>query len=106
MLSEIPGGMLARKYGTKSVFGIGNLLTILLGFLLPVAMNYHLYALIIIRVIQGLVGVSIVGFKKSLVYISLIFIFIIIKFYHRVSLIRQLIIWLLNGYLVMKEANL
>ncbi|KAK0082272.1 hypothetical protein PV325_010772 [Microctonus aethiopoides] len=56
MLSEIPGGMLARKYGTKSVFGIGNLLTILLGFLLPVAMNYHLYALIIIRVIQGFVG--------------------------------------------------
>ncbi|XP_034942652.1 vesicular glutamate transporter 3-like isoform X2 [Chelonus insularis] len=55
-LSEIPGGILARKYGTKVVFGIGNLMAALLGFFLPLAMNHHLYSLIFIRVIQGLVA--------------------------------------------------
>ncbi|KAK0164155.1 hypothetical protein PV328_002816 [Microctonus aethiopoides] len=56
IFSQIPGGIFARKYGAKLVFGMGNLLSALLGSLLPVAMNYHLYALIFIQVIQGLLA--------------------------------------------------
>lgn len=57
-LSQLPGGLLARRYGTKLVFGLGNFLTAILGFLIPVLTRYHLYALIFLRVLQGLVAVS------------------------------------------------
>lgn len=53
-LSQLPGGLLARRYGTKLVFGLGNLLTALLGFLVPYATD--LYALIILRAVQGLIA--------------------------------------------------
>lgn len=52
------GGLLARRYGTKIVFGLGNVLVALLGFLIPAATHYSLNALIFIRVVQGLVAVS------------------------------------------------
>ncbi|XP_033226264.1 sialin isoform X2 [Belonocnema kinseyi] len=58
-LSQLPGGLLARRYGTKVIFGWANLITALLGLIIPVATSYHLSALIFLRVIQGLVaGVS------------------------------------------------
>ncbi|XP_076222681.1 sialin-like [Nomia melanderi] len=53
-LSQLPGGLLARRYGTKLVYGLGNFLTAILGFLIPFMTTYHLYALIFLRVLQGL----------------------------------------------------
>ncbi|XP_011881463.1 PREDICTED: sialin isoform X2 [Vollenhovia emeryi] len=53
-MSQLPGGLLARRYGTKLVFGLANLLTALLGFLIPYVT--HLYMLIALRVIQGLIA--------------------------------------------------
>ncbi|XP_072755550.1 putative inorganic phosphate cotransporter [Anoplolepis gracilipes] len=53
-LSQLPGGLLARRYGTKLVFGLGNLLTALLGFLVPYAS--HLYGLIFLRMLQGFIA--------------------------------------------------
>ncbi|XP_054016268.1 sialin [Hylaeus anthracinus] len=53
-LSQLPGGLLARRYGTKLVFGLGNLLTAVIGFLIPILTRQHLYALIALRVLQGL----------------------------------------------------
>ncbi|EFN73550.1 Vesicular glutamate transporter 1 [Camponotus floridanus] len=53
-LTQLPGGLLARRYGTKLVFGLGNLLTALLGFLVPYVTD--LYALIILRMLQGLIA--------------------------------------------------
>ncbi|XP_014220023.1 sialin-like [Copidosoma floridanum] len=53
---QLPGGLLARKYGTKMVFGLGNLLVALTGFLIPLAAHYSLNALICLRVIQGLIA--------------------------------------------------
>ncbi|XP_020280046.1 sialin [Pseudomyrmex gracilis] len=53
-LLQLPGGLLARRYGTKLVFGLGNLITALLGFLIPYMT--HLYAFILLRVVQGLVA--------------------------------------------------
>lgn len=55
-ISQLPGGILARRYGTKFVFGFANFLTALLGFLIPFATRYHLNALVFIRVLQGLVA--------------------------------------------------
>lgn len=55
-ITQLPGGLLARRYGTKLVYGLGNFLTALLGFLIPFATHYHLYALVVLRALQGLVA--------------------------------------------------
>lgn len=52
--TQLPGGLLARRYGTKLVYGLGNFLTALFGFLIPLMTHYHLYALVTLRVLQGL----------------------------------------------------
>ncbi|XP_034186389.2 sialin-like [Osmia lignaria lignaria] len=53
-LSQLPGGLLARRYGTKLVYGLGNFFTALIGFFIPFITHYHLYALVFLRVLQGL----------------------------------------------------
>ncbi|XP_006620602.1 sialin isoform X2 [Apis dorsata] len=50
--TQIPGGFLARNYGTKIVFGMGNLLPAIIGFIIPIA-TYQLYILVILRILQG-----------------------------------------------------
>ncbi|XP_076752859.1 sialin-like [Xylocopa sonorina] len=55
-LTQLPGGLLARRYGTKLVYGLANFMTAILGFLIPFMTRYHLYALICLRVLQGLVA--------------------------------------------------
>ncbi|XP_014298536.2 sialin isoform X1 [Microplitis demolitor] len=55
-LSQLPGGLLARRYGTKMVFGLGNLISAILGLSIPFVTHYHLYALVTVRVFQGLVS--------------------------------------------------
>lgn len=55
-LSQLPGGLLARRYGTKLIFGWANLLTALLGLMIPFATNYHLSALVFLRVLQGFIA--------------------------------------------------
>lgn len=57
-VTQLPGGLLARRYGTKLVFGWGNLATALLGILIPVFTRYHLYGLVSLRALQGLISVS------------------------------------------------
>ncbi|XP_034942649.1 sialin-like isoform X2 [Chelonus insularis] len=57
-ISQLPGGLLARRYGTKLVFGLANLIPSILGVFLPFATRYHLYGLVVIRVIQGLISGS------------------------------------------------
>jgi ACS family sodium-dependent inorganic phosphate cotransporter-like MFS transporter 5 len=57
-MSQLPGGLLARKYGTKLIFGLGNVLVAFIGFLIPFATHYSLNALIFLRIFQGLIAVS------------------------------------------------
>ncbi|XP_066581859.1 sialin [Prorops nasuta] len=57
-LFQIPGGLLARKYGTKFVFGWANFLTAIIGFFIPVAARYHIHFLIALRSLQGLIAGS------------------------------------------------
>ncbi|XP_014230094.1 putative inorganic phosphate cotransporter isoform X1 [Trichogramma pretiosum] len=55
-LLQLPGGLLARRYGTKMIFGLGNVLVAVLGFALPYATHYSLGALVAVRALQGLIS--------------------------------------------------
>ena len=56
--TQVPGGVLARRYGTKLVFGLGNLVPALLAFAIPAASKTHYGALLFIRLAQGCISVS------------------------------------------------
>ncbi|XP_005176881.1 vesicular glutamate transporter 1-like [Musca domestica] len=54
-LTQIPGGIMAKKYGTKLVFGLANVLGCWLCFLIPATARWDFRALIVLRVLQGLI---------------------------------------------------
>lgn len=62
--THVPGGLWAQRYGTKLVFGAANFLASLVGLLIPFAINYHLYAFLFLRVLQGAIMVKIVIIKS------------------------------------------
>jgi MFS family permease len=55
---QIPGGVLARRYGTKLVFGLSNAVCSLLLFVMPMAAHADYKILVFLRVLQGLISVS------------------------------------------------
>ncbi|XP_065162251.1 sialin-like [Atheta coriaria] len=54
-LTQLPGGILAQKYGTKIVFGLSNLAGCLLCFVMPIASHWGPNYLIFVRILQGFV---------------------------------------------------
>jgi ACS family sodium-dependent inorganic phosphate cotransporter-like MFS transporter 5 len=54
IITQIPGGMLAERYGGKWVFGLGCLVTTLLTLITPIAAYQSRTLLIIVRVLEGL----------------------------------------------------
>ncbi|XP_037947382.1 sialin-like [Teleopsis dalmanni] len=54
-LTQIPGGILAKTYGTKLVFGLSNAIGCWMCFLIPIASYWNYKVLIWLRVIQGLI---------------------------------------------------
>lgn len=52
---QIPGGLLATKYGTKLVFGVSNVVGCLMCSLMPLASYIDFNLLIGLRVLQGLI---------------------------------------------------
>lgn len=57
-ITQIPGGILTRKYGPKKVFGLSILTASLLCFLMPAFAFIHHKLLIGLRALQGLICVS------------------------------------------------
>lgn len=57
-LMQVPGGVLAHKYGTKTVFGLFNFAAVLCCFIIPAASHLHYSAAIAVRCLQGLFSVS------------------------------------------------
>ena len=57
-LSQVPGGVLARRFGTKAVFAFGNGVPVLLTFLAPWAAQLGHRPLAALRLLQGLISVS------------------------------------------------
>ncbi|ETN57893.1 sodium-dependent phosphate transporter [Anopheles darlingi] len=54
-ITQIPGGILARRYGTKLVFGASNVIGCWLCFLMPIASYWDYRILVFLRVVQGLI---------------------------------------------------
>ncbi|XP_063709965.1 putative inorganic phosphate cotransporter [Culicoides brevitarsis] len=54
-LTQVPGGILSKKYGPKVVYGVSNFLSALFCFVMPIASYLSFDALIILRVVQGVV---------------------------------------------------
>ncbi|XP_063238497.1 vesicular glutamate transporter 2-like isoform X2 [Bacillus rossius redtenbacheri] len=55
-LTQVPGGVLTHRYGTKVVLGAANYTMCLLGLLIPFATFRSFHLLIVIRVLQGFSG--------------------------------------------------
>ncbi|XP_046673680.1 sialin-like isoform X1 [Homalodisca vitripennis] len=53
ILSQVVGGMLTQKFGTKAVFGYSQLATAMCSLLIPQAASIHYGLLIVLRSIQG-----------------------------------------------------
>ncbi|XP_065214587.1 putative inorganic phosphate cotransporter isoform X2 [Planococcus citri] len=54
VVTQIPFGILSKKYGAKHFLGYGMLINSVFGFLVPIAAEYNFWALIAVRFIQGL----------------------------------------------------
>lgn len=54
--TQLPGGILAAKYGTKMVFGLSNYIAIVLCAITPIACYLDYRLLIFIRVVSGAVA--------------------------------------------------
>lgn len=53
---QLPGGMLATRYGTKLVFGLSNFLGCITCMLLPITAYLNFNAMILLRILQGFVS--------------------------------------------------
>ena len=54
VVTQLPGGRLAEKYGGKTLYGGGVLVTSVLTLLTPLAANTSIYLFILVRVLEGL----------------------------------------------------
>ncbi|KAF5279363.1 hypothetical protein FQA39_LY05473 [Lamprigera yunnana] len=55
-LTQIPGGVLANRFGAKLVFGLGNFIGILLCFFIPTVSLLSYKWLIVLRIVQGFIA--------------------------------------------------
>lgn len=55
--TQLPGGVLARKYGGKLVFGLANLSCGLISVIIPWVSHWSFDGLVVLRVIQGMMAV-------------------------------------------------
>lgn len=56
MVLQIPGGLLAQKYGAKSIFGFSNGVVALLTCAIPFSAKLNFEALLVLRLVQGLIA--------------------------------------------------
>jgi len=54
VLTQIPGGRMSEVYGGKRLYGVGVLITAIFTLLTPLAANTSIYALVFVRIIEGL----------------------------------------------------
>jgi len=54
IITQIPGGWLAAKYGGKNLFGCGILMTALFTLITPPAARTNVYLLSAVRMAEGL----------------------------------------------------
>lgn len=66
---QLPGGLLARNFGAKCIFGYSNLFMFAMSFVMPFLARWDIKGLIVARALQGFVGVNIVFSKVYLIVI-------------------------------------
>ena len=59
MILQIPGGYFALKFGGTKIFGLGVLMASILTLFTPIAARYSVWMLVVLRVLEGLVLVSV-----------------------------------------------
>ena len=57
-VSQVPGGLLAQRYGTKLVYGLANGVSCLMSFFIPVCARLDYRVLVFLRALQGFINVS------------------------------------------------
>lgn len=55
---QVVGGIIAPRFGTKLVFGLANFIPCFLCVFIPMAAQYHVNLLILLRVLQGFICVN------------------------------------------------
>lgn len=65
VITQIPFGILSKKYGAKYFLGVGMLINSVFGFLVPLSANFGIVSLITIRFIQGLGEVSVATYVRA-----------------------------------------
>ncbi|XP_069705476.1 sialin-like [Periplaneta americana] len=55
-LTQVPGGMLAQRYGTKLIFGLSNAVPCVMACLIPLCARIDYRVLVFLRVLQGLIA--------------------------------------------------
>jgi MFS family permease len=54
IVTQIPGGILVRRFGSKWILGLGCLTAAVMSLLTPIAARTSVYALMAVRVVEGL----------------------------------------------------
>lgn len=57
---QLPGGVLARTFGAKRIFGLSNLFMFAMSLIMPLVARWNIKGLIVARALQGFVGVRII----------------------------------------------
>ena len=58
LLTQIPGGWLATRFGGKHVYGVGIVMTSVLTLLTPLAAEFSVWMVVAVRVLEGLFEVG------------------------------------------------
>lgn len=56
---QLPGGLLARTFGAKRIFGLSNLFMFIMSIVMPFVTRWDIKGLIVARALQGFIGVRI-----------------------------------------------
>lgn len=68
VITQIPFGIMAKKYGSLYFLGVGMLINSVFGLLVPMAAEFGWQYLIVVRFIQGLGEVRIIGTECKVVH--------------------------------------
>jgi len=73
VFAQIPGGILAQKYGGKHVFGVGIFLTAVLTLMTPIAARIGPAYMIGVRVLEGVGEVSVITNLRQIIIITFLY---------------------------------
>ena len=54
ILTQVPGGYLAQRFGAKYIFGVGVVMTAVLTLVTPLAADVNVWCLAVVRVLEGI----------------------------------------------------